>query len=98
MRRAPTATQEGVQFTSSLGALRVAPKHDGIESFWRIYRSKKMCKKKQIKYRPKGLSKEEQKYLDAQFRREIIGTLIVIVIGILVVLGLILMTKQAASL
>lgn len=57
-----------------------------------------MCKKKQIKYRPKGLSKEEQKYLDTQFRREIIGTLIVIVIGILVVLGLILMTKQAASL
>ena len=32
MRRAPMATQKGVQFTSSLGALRVAPKHgiDGI--------------------------------------------------------------------
>ena len=57
-----------------------------------------MGAKKHKLYRPKGLSKEEQKYLDAQFRREIIGTLIVIVIGILVVLGLILMTKQAASL
>ena len=57
-----------------------------------------MGAKKHKLYRPKGLSKEEEKYLNAQFRREIIGTLIVIVIGILVVLGLILMTKQAASL
>lgn len=57
-----------------------------------------MCRKKQIKYRPRGLSKEEQKYLDAQLRREIIGTLVVIVIGILIVLWLFLMTKQAASL
>lgn len=31
MRRAPMATQKGVQFTSSLGALRVAPKHIGID-------------------------------------------------------------------
>lgn len=54
--------------------------------------------KKQIKYRPRSLNKEEQKYLDAQLRREIIGTLVVIVIGILIVLWLFLMTKQAASL
>lgn len=57
-----------------------------------------MCKKKQIKYRPKGLSKEEQKYLDAQFRREIICTFVIVIIGILIVLGIFLMTKQAASL
>lgn len=46
MRRAPMATQEGVQFTSSLGALRVAPKH-GINVFGK-YRSKKCVRKNNL--------------------------------------------------
>lgn len=33
MRRAPMATLRGVFFTNSLGALRVAPKPQGIEKF-----------------------------------------------------------------
>ena len=31
MRHAPTTTLRGVFFTNSLGALRVAPKHIGID-------------------------------------------------------------------
>ena len=41
--------------------------------------------KKQIKYRPKGLSKAEQDWLKAQERREFIGALIVIVVGVIII-------------
>ena len=49
-------------------------------------------------YRPKGLSKEEEKYLNAQLRRELIMTIIVVIIGIAVVVALFGLTKQAVTL
>lgn len=57
-----------------------------------------MCMKKQIKYRPKGLSKEEQKYMDAMVRREIIMSIITIIAGVAIVAAIAALTKQAAGL
>ena len=57
-----------------------------------------MCKKKQLKYRPKKLSEEEQKYIDAQFRREIIMAIIAIVAGIAIAAALLAITRQVVSL
>lgn len=54
--------------------------------------------KKHKLYRPKGLSKEEGKYLNAQLRRELIMTIIVVIIGIAVVVALFGLTKQAVTL
>lgn len=54
--------------------------------------------KKHKLYRPKGLSKEEEKYLNAQLRRELIMTIIVVIIGIAVVAALFGLTKQAVTL
>ena len=92
---------KGVQFTSSLEALRVAPKHGINAVFGRTKlnrRAESMCMKKHKLYRPKSLSKEEQKYLDAQIRREIIMTIVVMILGIAVVVGIFAMTKKAAGL
>lgn len=57
-----------------------------------------MCMKKQIKYRPKGLSKEEQKYVDSLVIREIVMTVILMVIGAIIVAVIFALTKQAAGL
>lgn len=57
-----------------------------------------MGAKKHKLYRPKGLSKEEEKYLNAQLRRELIMTIIVVIIGIAVVVALFGLTKQAVTL
>ena len=57
-----------------------------------------MCMKKQIKYRPKGLSKEEQIYMDAMVRREIIMSIITIIAGVIIVAVIVALTKQAAGL
>jgi hypothetical protein len=54
--------------------------------------------KKHKLYRPKGLGKEEEKYLNAQLRRELIMTIIVVIIGIAVVVALFGLTKQAVTL
>jgi len=57
-----------------------------------------MGAKKHKLYRPKGLSKEEEKYLNAQLRRELIMTIIVVIIGVAVVVALFGLTKQAVTL
>ena len=57
-----------------------------------------MCMKKHKLYRPKSLKKEEQEYLNAQLRRELIMTIAVMVLGIAVVVGIFALTKQAAGL
>ena len=57
-----------------------------------------MCKKKQLKYRPKKLSEEEQKYINAQFRREIIMAIIAIAAGIAIAAALLAIARQAVSL
>lgn len=57
-----------------------------------------MGAKKHKLYRPKDLSKEEEKYLNAQLRRELIMTVIVVIIGIAVVVALFGLTKQAVTL
>jgi hypothetical protein len=57
-----------------------------------------MGAKKHKLYRPKGLSKEEEKYLNVQLRRELIMTVIVVIIGIAVVVALFGLTKQAVTL
>lgn len=57
-----------------------------------------MGAKKHKLYRPKNLSKEEEKYLNAQLRRELIMTVIVVIIGIAVVVALFGLTKQAVTL
>ena len=54
--------------------------------------------KKQIKYRPRSLSKEEKEYLKQLERRELIMTLLVIIAGVLVVFAIYNMTKAAAGL
>ncbi len=57
-----------------------------------------MGAKKHKLYRPKNLSKDEKKYLNAQLRRELIMTVIVVIIGIAVVVALFGLTKQAVTL
>jgi hypothetical protein len=57
-----------------------------------------MGAKKHKLYRPKSLSKEEEKYLNAQLRRELIMTIIVVIIGVAVVVALFGLTKQAVTL
>lgn len=57
-----------------------------------------MGAKKHKLYRPRNLSKEEEKYLNAQLRRELIMTVIVVIIGIAVVVALFGLTKQAVTL
>lgn len=57
-----------------------------------------MCMKKQIKYRPKGLSKAEDEWLKAQTRRAIISTIIVLVAAAIVLAFIFNMALGAASL
>ena len=57
-----------------------------------------MCMKKHRTYRPKGLSKEEQKYLDSMVRREVVMSIFVMIMGALVIVALFMLTKQAAGL
>lgn len=59
---------------------------------------KMCCMKKHRIYRPKGLSKEEQKYLDAMFRRELIMTLLVVLIGAGILAWIIVSLKEVAGL
>ena len=54
--------------------------------------------KKQIKYRPRSLSKEEEEYLKQLERRELIMTLLVIIGGALIVYAIYNMTKAAVGL
>ena len=54
--------------------------------------------KKHKLYRPKGLSKEEEKYLNAQLRRELIMAAIVVIIGVAIVVAIFGLTKQVATL
>lgn len=56
-----------------------------------------MCMKKHRTYRPKGLSKEEQKYLDSMVRREIIMSIVTLLAGIAIVIAIFALTKQAAG-
>lgn len=57
-----------------------------------------MCMKKHRLYRPKGLTKEEQKYVDAMARRELIISIVVLVGGIIILAVICALTKQATSL
>lgn len=54
--------------------------------------------KKQIKYRPRSLSKEEKEYIKQLERRELIMTLLAIIAGALIVYAIYNMTKAAAGL
>lgn len=54
--------------------------------------------KKHKLYRPKGLSKEEGKYLNAQLRRELIMAAIVVIMGVAIVVAIFGLTKQVATL
>lgn len=54
--------------------------------------------KKQIKYRPRSLSKEEKEYMKQQERRGIIMSLIVIVAGALILYAIFCMAKEAVGL
>ena len=53
--------------------------------------------KKHKLYRPKSLSKEEQKYVDAMVRREIIVSILALLAGAAVIAVIIALTKQAAG-
>lgn len=57
-----------------------------------------MCMKKQRTYRPKGLTKEEERYLDSLVKRELVLTIFVILAGVAVVIGLFIVAQQAATL
>ncbi len=57
-----------------------------------------MCMKKQRTYRPKGLTKEEERYLDSLVKRELVLAIFVILAGIAVVIGLFIVAQQAAAL
>lgn len=57
-----------------------------------------MCMKKQRNYRPKGLTKEEERYLDSLVKRELVLAIFVILAGIAVVIGLFIVAQQAAAL
>lgn len=57
-----------------------------------------MCMKKQRTYRPKGLTKEEERYLDSLVKRELVLAIFVILAGIAVVIGLFIVAQQAATL
>lgn len=57
-----------------------------------------MCMKKQRTYRPKGLTKEEERYLDSLVKRELVLTIFVILAGVAVVIGLFIVAQQAAAL
>lgn len=54
--------------------------------------------KKQRTYRPKGLTKEEERYLDSLVKRELVLTIFVILAGVAVVIGLFIVAQQAAAL
>lgn len=54
--------------------------------------------KKQIKYRPKGLTKAEKEYLKAQERRGAILTLIVVIAGLLILYAIFKMMEDAVGL
>lgn len=54
--------------------------------------------KKQIKYRPRSLSKEEKEYLKRLERRELIMALLAIIAGALVLYAIYNMAKAAAGL
>lgn len=56
-----------------------------------------MCMKKHRTYRPKGLSKEEQKYLNSMVRREIIMSIVTLLAGIAIVIAIFALTKQVAG-
>ena len=57
-----------------------------------------MCMKKQRTYRPKGLTKEEERYLDSLVKRELVLAIFVILAGIAVVIGVFIVAQQAATL
>lgn len=56
-----------------------------------------MCMKKQRTYRPKGLTKEEERYLDSLVKRELVLTIFVLLAGVAVVIGLFIVAQQAAA-
>lgn len=56
------------------------------------------CMKKHRTYRPKGLSKQEKKYLDAMFRRQLIMTLLVMLMGAVILAGIFVSLKEVATL
>lgn len=51
--------------------------------------------KKQRRYRPKGLSKEEKRYINAMLKREIVMLVIVLAAAIAVLIAIIQLTKAA---
>lgn len=57
-----------------------------------------MCMKKQRTYRPKGLTKEEERYLDSLVKRELVLAVFVLLAGIAVVIGVFVVAQQAATL
>ena len=57
-----------------------------------------MCMKKQRTYRPTGLTKEEERYLDSLVKRELVLAIFVILAGIAVVIGVFIVAQQAATL
>jgi len=54
--------------------------------------------KKHKLYRPKNLGKEEEQYLNAQLRRELIMAAIVVIMGVAIVVAIVGLTKQVATL
>lgn len=54
--------------------------------------------KKQIKYRPKGLTKAEKEYLKSQERRGAILTLIVVLLGLFILYAIFKMMEDAVGL
>ena len=54
--------------------------------------------KRRRTYKPKGVSKQEEKYLDAMFRRQLIMTLLVMLIGAVILAGIFVSLKEVATL
>lgn len=54
--------------------------------------------KRRRTYKPRGLSKQEKKYLDAMFRRQLIMTLLVMLMGAVILAGIFVSLKEAAAL
>lgn len=54
--------------------------------------------KRRRTYKPKGLSKQERKYLDAMFRRQLIMTLLVMLMGAVILAGIFVSLKEVATL
>lgn len=60
--------------------------------------NKREVMKRRRTYKPKGLSKQEKKYLDAMFRRQLIMTLLVMLMGAVILAGIFISLKEVVAL